>query len=189
MSLDMSEIRTYAERIRNTYYYTIESDQGDPADDLGDFQIIIPPFPYPEHQGSQMGILKITGFHITGQTDAQRVPAVGYDTSGFYVIMSGIGLRGQTFLNTKSSSLRAQRTFFVPNTYGTGSTSKSTTYNRLSGSSDLSQVVMCSNPAGTSIRVEVIDIDTGVKVVENANLQSIIEFSIELVPTQISNGD
>lgn len=189
MSLDMSEIRTYAERVRNTYYYTIESDQGNPEDDLGDFEITIPPFPYPEHQGSQLGILKITGFHILGQTDTQRIPASGYDTSGFYVIISGVGLRGQSFMNTKSASLRQQRAFFVPNLYGTGSTSKATTYNRISGSNELNQVVLCSNPAGTSLRVEVLDIDTGNKIVDNAVLQSVIEFSIELVPTEISNGD
>ena len=61
-------------------------------------------------------------------------------------------------------------------------------YNRLSGSSHLDVECLCSNPAGTTLRVEVVDADTGAKVVNNTNLYAMLEFSIELVSSEISNG-
>jgi len=135
------ELAEKVSRLRNTYHYTIESDQGSPDDEIGDFEILIPPFPYPEHQGSQLAIFTLESFHITGQNATQRVPAVGYDTSGFYVILGGLGLRGQSFLNTKAKTLKPQRAFFVPNTYGDGAIATSNIYNRLSVERDLNKYV------------------------------------------------
>ena len=186
----MSEsLKEKVNRVRNTYYYTIDSSDGTAIrDQLGLVQMTLPPTPFATNQPSQLGVLTFTGFHICGQTDAQRVPAVGYDTSGFFVILNGLGVRGQALANTKSEGLRRQNAFFVPNTYGLSDIAIAGPYNRLSGSGGLNIEMLCSNPSGDSIQIEVIDADTGARLVDNENLYAMIEFKIELLDEDISSG-
>jgi hypothetical protein len=186
----MSEsLKEKINRVRNTFYYTIDSTDGiGNNDDIGSIQMTIPPTPFPTNQPSQLGVITFTGFHICAQTDSERLPATGYDTSGFFVIVNGLGVRGQALANSKSASLRRQNVFFVPNIYGTGSTAKSNVFNRLSGSDNLNVEMLCSNPSGDTISIEVIDVDTGNRLTENAALYSMIEFKIELLDEDISTG-
>ena len=186
----MSEsLKEKINRVRNTFYYTIDSSDGiGSRDELGLIAMVLPPTPFPTNQGSQLGVLTFTGFHICAQTDAHRVPSVGYDTSGFFVILNGLGARGQALANTKSDSLKRQNAFFVPNTYGLSDIGVSGPYNRLSGSDSLNIEMLCSDPSGSQITIEVIDADTGARVVDNGNLYSMVEFKIELLSDDISTG-
>ena len=206
----IKETQTYYDRVRNTYHYVINSRKGDVgANTLANFEMDIPAFPFPEHQGSQVGILKVNSFHICNNTKDDRIPEpqgggaekVG-DSSGFYVILSGIGLRGQMFSNAKSnpvhgggvgnaavqSPLFQMNSFWIPNTQGKRNIEETSgMFNVLSGGYSGKEVI-CGNPAGTKLRVQVIDADTGVSVQNNLDLFAVLDFSIEVVPTEISNG-
>ena len=63
----IKETQTYYDRVRNTYHYVINSRKGpnqSGKNTLNSFEMEIPPFPFPEHQGSQIGILKVNSFYI-----------------------------------------------------------------------------------------------------------------------------
>ena len=206
----IKETQTYYDRVRNTYHYVINSRKGDAGQNhLDTFEMEIPPFPFPEHQGSQIGILKVNSFHICNNDKTDRLPEpqgggaekVG-DVSGFYVILSGIGLRGQMFSNAKSnpvhgggvgnagvpSNLFQMNSFWIPNTYGKRNIEETSgQFNVLSGGYSGKEVI-CSNPAGSKLRVQVIDADRGEVVHRNTDLYAVLDFSIEVVPTEISNG-
>ena len=206
----IKETQTYYDRVRNTYHYVINSRKGDAgANNLSNFEMDIPAFPFPEHQGSQIGILKVNSFFICNNDKTDRLPEpqgggaekVG-DVSGFYVILSGIGLRGQVYSNAKSnpvhgggvgnaavpSALFQMNSFWIPNTHGKRNIEETSgQFNVLSGGYSGKEVI-CGNPAGNKLRVQVIDADRGETVHENLDLYAVLDFSIEVVPTEISNG-
>lgn len=184
----MSEaLKEEVRRLQNTFHYTLEANQGVLEDELGIFNFYIPNGPFTTNQGSQLAIFTFRGFHITGQTDTTRLPATTGDTSGFYVIIEGMGIRGCNLSGARSQSLRRTNAFLVLNTYGDGGIAKSLTYNKNSGSNPEVKC-MCSAPNGNSVRVEVLDIDTGNRITDVAGLEAILEFSIELIPEDISSG-
>ena len=208
----IKETQTYYDRVRNTYHYVINSRKGpnqSGKNTLNSFEMEIPPFPFPEHQGSQIGILKVNSFYICNNDKNDRIPEpqgggaekVG-DSSGFYVILSVIGLRGQKKSNAKSNPVHAggagvvptpsnlfqMNSFWIPNNHGKRNIEETSgQFNVLSGGYSGKEVI-CSNPAGSTLRVEVIDADTGVRIDSNIELYAVLDFSIEVVPTEISNG-
>ena len=48
--------------------------------------------------------------------------------------------------------------------------------------------LVISNPAGTSVKCRVLDIDDGNVLQDNAQFFTLIHFTIELLPTEVSNG-
>lgn len=191
----IKETQTYYDRIRNTYHYTICSRNcPNGQDDVGNFQFTIPPFPYPEHQGSQIGIFCLKELYVGGQGSVagdRASASVDNDPSGFYVGITGLGIRPQNFTNfgtAGSSGEPSSRQFFtVLNENGGAKNADSEIYERVSGGKAMDLEIPVSNPAGTSVRCQVLDMDdTG--EVAGANLYSILHFTIELIPTEISNG-
>ena len=193
------------DRLRNTYYYSVESAEGQgDEDEIGRFTFIIPPFPYPEHQGSQRCIFTLTDFYIIGQTDEQRktqtgepTVAGGEDISGFYLKIQGIGLRNQDFSTALAGGpqLVGTNIFTIPNTFAqvnvlnAGNTAVTNPDAKaLAGAGGLNEARVCSNPVGTNAIFEIFSIDTGVKLTDNANLNTLVKFSIEVVPEEKSCG-
>ena len=166
----------------------MEANQGVQGEDkLGRFSFYIPNSPFCQNQGSQLAIFAFRGFHITGQNGTTRFPAAGNDTSGFYVIIEGLGIRQCNLSSAKPNSGLRTNAFFVPNTYGDGNINTSNIYNRLSGSNP-EMKCLCSSPTGTLLSCRVLDVDTGDLVDDVAGLEAILEFSIELIPEDISSG-
>ena len=209
----LKEQDSYYERIRNTYHYVVNSRKGRIGENnIYNFEMDLPPFPYPEHQGSQLGIFKLNSFHICNQDEIDRIPMpqgdspMYGDSSGFYVIINGIGLRGQIFSNAKSNPVHAggagvgpvpsalfqMNSFWIPNTFGkrhiVTADDASGNFNVLSGGYSKKEVI-CSNPAGSKLNVEVIDADTGERIDGDIELYAVLDFSIEVIPNKISTGN
>ena len=194
----MSLLEKY-QRINNTYSYSIQSSQGIERDDatgdeIGSFQIQIPPFPFPENQQSKLGIFTLESFYFTSQTDTIYVsggddglPANSdFAISGFYVEINGLGLRPQLYTTAKASTLRGNKIFPVINQYGRRrrrGNDPDTIFDfalRVAGG-DCNKEVICSNPTGSTIQVKAYSMDTG-DLIADQGLDSIINFKIEMLP-------
>lgn len=191
----MSLLEKY-QRIRNTFSYSIQSSQATAledgsGDDIASFQIVIPPFPFPENQQSKLGIFTLESFFFTGQTEtvyvssgAGGLPANSDDDcSGLYVEVNGIGLRPQILTTNVNANLRSNKMFPVINEYATMRKDSK-------GAIDMARVncggysgkeVICSNPCGTTLEVKVYSMDNGDVITQQA-LDSIINFKIEMLP-------
>ena len=186
-------------RVSNTYSYSIQSTQADDDfDDIGSFRITIPPFPFRENQSSQLGIFTLESFYITGQTEADYVgQATGglpadsdYDTSGFYVEINGIGLRPQMLTSfTGDAGIKSVKMFPVINEYGSRRKADDESHlsSRVTSGGYCNKEVICSNPSGSVFHVKVYSMDSGDKLT-STTLDAIINFKIEMLPTEISNG-
>ena len=201
----VNESRAYASRLRNTYHYSIQSksvaNTGIRATP-GRFSFVIPPYPYPEHQGSQEGIFKLKGFWILnqgGSTDAQRVSGdLAYDVSAFKIRIQGLGLRSNMFNSTESTiagvttkRLENSKEFIVINRYANvdSNAADRDKFDAVSGNDEMSYDVLVSNPAGTQVIVDVFNVDDNSKIPDGSGAYySQLEFSIELLPTEIPNG-
>jgi len=192
----IKETQTYYDRIRNTYHYTISSNNCITRFDSGEFEFTIPPFPYPDHQGSQIGIFSLKEFYVVkqGNVAGERASASDvFDPSGFYVAFQGLGFRPQNFTNFGvpgvATELSARQFFTVINEYGGSNNKTSTTYQRVSGGPALNMEVPVSNPSGTVCKCQVVDMDDATQITQaGSNYFSVIHFTIELIPTEISNG-
>ena len=121
MSKEVSQQVLDYYRLRNTYSFSVESTCGDLGnginDDPGNFDVLIPPFPFPDHNRSQRAIFTLKEFWVInqGNLDAERVSADGdFDPSGFVVQVNGLGMNngyGQS-INCK---LRSAPVFTVIN--------------------------------------------------------------------------
>jgi hypothetical protein len=185
-------------RVANTYSYSVQASQGDDDfDDVGSFRITIPPFPYRENQASQVGIFTLESFYITGQTEADYVgQATGglpadsdYDVSGFYVEINGIGLRPQLYTTNLNARLRSNKMFPVINEYGSRRKAGDESHisSRVTSGGYCNKEVICSNPSGSVFHVKVYSMDSGDKLT-STTLDAIINFKIEMLPKEISNG-
>ena len=145
-------------RISNTYTYSIQSSQGDDDfDSIGSFRIQIPPFPFRENQGSQLGIFTLESFFITGMTENDYVGAVtggdasdsNFDVSGFYVEINGLGLRPQLLTTNVNARLRSNKMFPIINEYGSHRKSGAEPHisGRVTAGGFVSKEVICSNPS------------------------------------------
>lgn len=190
----IKETQTYYDRVRNTYHYTICSRNCPVKNDVGDFSFTIPPFPYPDHQGSQIGVFSLKEAYVCGQGTLAGDRASGNvdnDVSGLYVSFTGLGFRPQNYTNFGTAGTTGEpssRQFFtVINEDGESDNSTSNIYQRVSGGKAMDLEVPVSNPAGTQVNCRVLDMDDTAEIA-GANLYTIVHFSIELIPTEVSNG-
>jgi len=185
-------------RVANTYSYSIQANQSDDNyDDIGSFRITIPPFPFKENQASQVGIFTLESFYITGQTEADYVsngagglPANGdYDASGFFLEINGLGVRPQLYTTGLSSNIRSNKIFPIINEYGQRRRAGDSSHisSRVVCGGESGKEVVCSNPSGSVLHVKVYSMNTGEKLT-STTLDAIINFKIEMLPTEISNG-
>lgn len=193
----IKETQTYYDRVRNTYHYTINSQNCVNTNEAGEFEFIIPPFPYPEHQGSQLGLFRLKECYVcrqgSGAVAAQRASnSADFDVSGFYVRLEGLGFRSQNFTNFGAVGTAAQpsaRQFFtIVNKDGGCDNGTSNIYQRVSGGEAIDMELVVSNPSGTAVKCRVLDMDDGLELNDNAQFFTLIHFTIELIPTEISNG-
>jgi len=192
-------VQLEAERIRNTYYYTLASDDGEPLDDIGDFTFQIPPFPYPEHNSAQRAIFTLEGCMIGDQVDGQQIG----QTSFIGLDIAGLGLSGQNYNSTNAAApiglieLRNSNRFLIPNVYeefdsvsvgragapNAGEITDNEAIQRLTGNIDMNNPykLLCGNPVGKTIHFKVFD-DNGAEIAPNGNLNTIVKFKIEIIP-------
>ena len=200
----VNESRAYASRLRNTYHYSIQSNaisNTGITNIPGLFSFTIPPYPYPEHQGSQVGIFKMKGYWVLNQGGGagnERVSGVlTKDLSAFKLKVGGLGLRSNMFNSTNSTMAGVQtkrlensKEFAVINRYANvdsdgGDKDK---FAMVSGNDEMDYQVLVSNPAGTQVSVEVFDMDTNTRILTGSRYYSQLEFSIELLPTEVGAG-
>ena len=195
----MSLLEKY-QRVNNTFTYSISSaggiDRNDGSgDEIGEFQIEIPPVPFPTNQQSKLGIFTLESFYITGQTNDAYVSAgVGglpantgagrFDISGFYIEVNGLGVRGNNFVNARANKLRSNKTYTIMNEYGTQrkESADAEDYARVLSGGKSGVETICSNPSGTTLTIRVLSLDTIEPITAQAGLDSIINFKIELLP-------
>lgn len=197
----MSLLEKY-QRVKNTFSYSIQSSQGiersdNTGDDIGKFQLDIPPYPFPENQQSKLGIFTLESFYFTSQTDAIYVsggddglPANSrYDISGLYIEINGLGIRPQLYTTAINGALRSNKIFPIINEYGKrrsstdGGDPEVITYDyskRVAGGT-CNKEVICSNPSGSVLQVKVYSMDTG-ELIADQGLDSVINFKIEMLP-------
>mgnify|MGYP003116688194 CR=1 FL=1 len=198
----MSLLEKY-QRVRNTFSYSIQSSQGterndNTGDDIGKFQLDIPPFPFPENQQSKLGIFTLESFYFTAQgideyisSGANGLPANSLeDISGFYVEINGLGLRPQLYTTNLGGNLRSNKMFPIMNEYGRirrfsdGADPPVYTndFARVNSGGESGKEVICSNPSGSVLQVRVYSMDDGELIADQDNLESIINFKIEMLP-------
>ena len=189
------ELQLKYNSLLNTYSYTFESGCGDTGngsnDDIGNFDMLIQPFPFPEHNNSQRAIFKLHSLYIGGQTKlvgGRASASLDFDIGGFYLIVSGLGLSNNTNTTAKSCGKGRGNSFFIPNIDAGSDNAKSSVYQKLTGGVYNGPPVLCSNPTGTLLNFQLFDADTDLLVPANANLYSVINFSIELLPEEITSG-
>jgi hypothetical protein len=198
-------VQLEADRIRNTYYYALTSDQGEIGNnDIGAFSFNLPPFPYPEHNSAQRCIFTLQGFVIGDQVANQQIGQTTY----FSLDINGMGLSAQNYNSTSNFpaivanpalnlGLTPSNRFLIPNifeefsstsTAPLGAPNAGDIYNnvpiqRITGSYELVSpyVLLCSNPVGKNIICAVFN-DQGVQIGANPNMNSILRFKIELIP-------
>lgn len=201
----MSLLEKY-QRIKNTFSYSIQSSAGisrsdDSGDDIGKFQLDIPPYPFPENQQSKLAIFTLESFYFTSQTDALYVsggddglPANSdYDISGFYVEINGLGLRPQLFTTAVINGLRSNKMFPIMNEYGRRRKRGNTPdieydYAKRVCGGECNKSVICSNPSGCMLQVKVYSMDTG-QLIADQGLDSVINFKIEVLPDDFQDRE
>jgi len=180
-------VKEYAERLRNTRTFTFDSSCGDVSignnDDIGNFDCVIPPFPYPQDVIASRAIFKLKSFFITGQTAGNRASgSTSVDDSGYFIEINGAGLNSGIQAQAVSCGVKTQA-FPIYNKDGGSDNTKSLIYQRISGGDYYGDDVLCSNPYGTIINVKVYSMDgDGSVITDDVGLISNITFSIELVP-------
>ena len=113
------------------------------------------------------------------------------DISGFIVSIKGLGLRGTNFTNLQAVELRPTTDFVVINKYASvdlvGGTAPGERQ-RNSGNSDITQEIVCSNPTGTSLIIEVRSLDTLALLTPDVFKFS-LRFDVEVIPDAVGRGD
>lgn len=187
------------ERLKNTYYYCLTSDDAQPPnDEIGLFDYVIPPFPLMEHNSASRCIFTLTGCVIGDQIANQQIGQTSY----FSLDIQGLGLSGNNYNSTNAPAgmpgvLRQSNRYFIPNqmeefssvsTGPVGAPNAGEIFNnvpvqRLSGTFDLNNPynLICSNPVGKPISFRIFN-DVGAQIGANAQMNTIIRFHIEVVP-------
>ena len=179
-------VQEYAQRLRNTRTFTFNSlcggNKGGNNNNTGNFDVVIPPSPFPQDVISTRAIFKLKSFFICGQSDTERASgSPNVDDSGYYIEINGIGLNQGVVSQAKNCNVFTQ-SFPIYNKDAGANNDQSLIYQRISGGEYYGEDVLCSNPYGTIINVKVINMNTGVIIPNNAALFSNITFSIELIP-------
>tara|TARA_R110002110_G_scaffold3937_2_gene20467 strand:+ start:1710 stop:2288 length:579 start_codon:yes stop_codon:yes gene_type:complete len=178
-------------RKKNTFHYSVCSADGINNNDPNNFDFVIPPIGYTEHQGSQYALFKLHSFYIISQNVTnpinlgERVSAsADFDLSCFYVRVDGLGIQPSLGSTIQNSAIRyGTNTFFVPNQNAGADLKQSFEYQRMSGGQPADYEVACSNPVGSAVNIQVFDGEGDGELIPNGNgtYDAIINFSIELL--------
>ena len=207
----MSLLEKY-QRVNNTFSYSIESSNGvetsgedgagnpqQTGDEIGDFQMYIPPFPFPQNQQSKLAIFTLESFYVINQTETAYVSSgstglpsqTDYDIGGFFVEINGLGVKPHRFTTGKSANLRGNKIFTIINEYGQRRKADDDAHlnSRVNSGGECNQEIICSNPSGTTLQVKVYSLDSGNKIADQSTLDSIINFKIELLPDDFQDRE
>ena len=180
------------ERTMNTYYYSITSDDGESSDNIGDFDITIPPFPQQLHNSASRCIFTLLGVGIGDQVAGQLVGLTPFIS----VDIGGLGLNANNYnsdARVADDGIRQTNRFLIPNTEeefsaittirGGGAISDTVPVQGLTGDLDMTNpyTVICSNPVGKTASFRLFNAGGG-QIPVNANLNTIVRFKIEIVP-------
>ena len=181
------------ERITNTYYYAVTSDDGESRTEIGDFDITIPPFPQQLHNSASRCIFTLLGVGIGDQLAGQLVGL----TSFISIDIAGLGLNANNYNSDAGGvvvGMRQTNRLLIPNTEeefsaittirgGGGAISDTVPVQGLTGDLDMTNpyVLVCSNPVGKTASFKLFNAG-GAQIPANANLNTIVRFKIEIVP-------
>ena len=189
-----TELRNFYDRTCSTYYYSFDSQCGDQGNGInaqtGNFDILIQPFPFPKHNSSQRAVFTLHSFYVSNQDGTERASGdADKDISAFYVEVNGLGFSKNQYVSNKTCGKHKGLGFFILNDDAGADNSNSNIYQVNSGSTFKGPPILCSNPSGTTINVKVFDATTGEIITNNENLSSFIEFSIQIIPDEITSGN
>jgi len=175
-------------RKKNTLSFSVNSGDGTPKNEIGNFEFLIPPASYPEHQKSQYGLFKLKSYYIINQTKTDRVKytanGIDNDISGFYVQISGMGIAPLIATATNERLRMATNQFPIFNKTAladlTGEETNSY-FTGICGGEYNGDSVACSNPMGTQVSVKVFNMFDGTPITDNVELEAVLTFDIELL--------
>ena len=186
----MEDLKREWLRKRNTQHFSVSSVDGEINRNVGNFDFLIPPFPYPELQRSQYGLFKLKSAYIIGQTktadgNTRASNDNDEDIGAFYVEISGVGIQSSMGSTITNSRIRGTNQFFIPNKDALCDLGRSGIFQAVSGGMGDDSEVSCSNPSGTMISVKVYDAEgNGTSVIGGNNtgdMNFILNFSIEML--------
>lgn len=195
MSKEPSQQVLEYRKLRNTYQYTILSDCGDDSNgrrsDAGDFDFLINPFPFPDHNSSSRAIFKLCSFYVIkqGTTDGDRLTGdLDVDSSGFSVEINGLGITNMNS-QVRGCELTNKPNFTIINKYSQIFVAADNTspLQRVSGDEYYGEPVLCSNPVGSLINVKVFDLDDNLQI-DTGIFKSVMTFSIEILDNETTQN-
>ena len=184
------------ERITNTYYYAVTSDDGESRTEIGEFDITIPPFPQQLHNSASRCIFTLLGVGIGDQVALQLVgltPFISIDIAGLGLNANNYNSEARVGGAVQVPRLRQTNRLLIPNTEEEFATISSNPAGAvqtnnipvqgLTGDLDMTNpyVMVCSNPVGKSLSFKVFNAGGG-QIPANVNLNTIVRFKIEIVP-------
>jgi hypothetical protein len=188
-----SELRNYVARIRNTRTFSFDSACGDTGNGinakLGNFDMLVEGRPFPQNVFGSRALFKLISYHIVEETATERASgSIDVDTSLFFIQISGLGLENSLSTTSRVCGPNGRANHFtIINKFGQADNQNSFNYQRVSGGEYEGPEILCSNPIGTLLNVRVFDIG-GDEIVDNTDLNAIIQFSIEMIPDEISSN-
>ena len=179
-------------RKKNTYHYSVHNIDGiEGKVQTGDFNIRIPPMPFPEHQSSQYCLFKLDSMYVINQTrgagqedmtQQRRLSrSVEHDLSGFYVEINGLGIQPVIATIPGTTARPSGNSFFILNETAMADLDKSFQYSTNSGGHYHGDSVVCSNPVGAVMNVKIRDAFSANILTDNGNLITVLNFSIEVL--------
>jgi len=121
-----------------------------------------------------------------GETTDRVSGSLDHDLSCFYVRINGLGIQ-PTMATLQNQTIRGSNTFFIPNENAQDGLVATEQYQRISGGKPSEYEVVCSNPTGTQVSVEVFDGESDGTLIpdgtpnDGVEYFTIINFSIELL--------
>tara|TARA_R100001163_G_C5053202_1_gene189794 strand:- start:665 stop:1321 length:657 start_codon:yes stop_codon:yes gene_type:complete len=211
-----TESEKFYNQIRNTYYYTLEASEGvAPSDEVNKATFRLPNLRFPEHQGSDRCIFRLTDFYITGCNAFFRPNQLGggipsnqnlgnIDISGFYVEIQGIGLQNQDVSTALSGGGGNANTHETKNTNVFAVFNEGARMNELTGGvalagtsqgsgimgqSNIDAYRVCGNPNSSDVIISVYSMDSGAPLANptNNDIQWVIKFEVQVIPS--NKGD
>ena len=184
------------QRLRNTYYYEITSDEGYLKRDIGDFDFLIPPYPLVEHNNSQRAIFTLVGCVLGDQVAGQQLG----QTTHFSLEINGLGGMSNNYNTTSAGGVAGQmvmmdKQFMIPNLFdefsstgtnnGDAVTVTTVPIQRISGAFDLTNPykLVVGNPSGQILRF-ILRNSAGALLGANGALRTIVRFQIEILDAE-----
>lgn len=188
-----SELANYVARLRNTRTFSFDSACGGTGNGinakLGNFDMLIENRPFPQNVYGSRCIFKLISYYIVEETAEQRASgSIDVDTSLFFIQISGLGLENSLSTTSRVCGPNSRANHFtIINKFGQADNQNSANYQRVSGGLYEGPEILCSNPIGTLLNVKVFDIG-GDEIGDNEELNAVLNFSIEMIPDEISSN-